>query len=71
MGGDGIAYSETDFGGDDNSFNEMLLLVQDELALKPLMGDFGGRAGEGLNLEHLTPEEAAEFLWRRFASRIG
>jgi len=71
MGGDGIAYSETDFGWDDNSFNEMLSLVQDELALKPLMGDFGGRAGEGLNLEHLTPEEAAEFLWRRFTSRVG
>lgn len=71
MGGDGIAYSETDFGWDDNSFNEMLSLVHDELALKPLMGDFGGRAGEGLNLEHLTPEEAAEFLWRRFTSRVG
>jgi len=71
MGGDGIAYSETDFGWDDNSFNEMLSLVRDELALKPLMGDFGGRAGEGLNLEHLTPEEAAEFLWRRFTSRAG
>ena len=54
MGGDGIAYSETDFGWDDNSFNEMLSLVHEELALKPLMGDFGGRAGEGLNLEHLT-----------------
>jgi hypothetical protein len=71
LGSDGIAYSETDFGWDDNSFNEMLSLVRDELALKPLMGDSGGRAGEGLNLEHLTPEEAAEFLWRRFTSRLG
>jgi hypothetical protein len=70
MGGDGIAYSETDFGWDDNSFNEMLSLVRDELALTPLMGDFGGRAGEGLNLEHLTPEQAAEYLWRRFTSRL-
>jgi TIR domain len=70
MVGDGIAYSETDFGWEDNSFNEMLSLARDELALKPLMGDFGGRAGEGLNVEHLTPEEAAEFLWRRFTSRL-
>jgi len=71
MTGDGIVFSETDFRWDDNSFNEMLSLVHEELALKPLMGDFGGRAGEGLNLERLSPEEAAEFLWRRFTSRVG
>jgi hypothetical protein len=71
MTGDGIVFSEIDFGWDDNSFNEMLSLVHEELALKPLMCDFGGRAGEGLNLERLSPEEAAEFLWRRFTSRVG
>ena len=36
----------------------MLSLVGAELALKPLIGDFGGRAGGGPDLEHLTPEEA-------------
>jgi hypothetical protein len=71
MDGNGIKYSETDFGWDDNSFNEMLSLVQGELALKPIMGDFGGQAGVGLNLEHLTAEEAAEYLWRRFTWRLG
>jgi hypothetical protein len=71
MGGGGIVYSETDSGWDDNSFNEMLSLVREELALSPLMGDFGGRAGEGLNLKHLSPDEAAEYLWRRFTSRVG
>jgi len=71
LGGNGIAYSETDVGWDsDNSYNELLSLTNDELALKPLMGGFGGRAEEGLNVEHLTPEEAAEFLWRRFTSGL-
>jgi hypothetical protein len=71
LGGNGIAYSETDVGWDsDNSYNELLSLTNDELALRPLMGGFGGRAEEGLNVEHLTPEEAAEFLWRRFTSGL-
>ena len=71
LGGNGIAYSETDVGWDsDNSYNELLSLTNDELALKPLMGGFSGRAEEGLNVEHLTPEEAAEFLWRLFTSRL-
>ena len=68
----GIKYSETDFGLDsDSSFNEMLSLVHDELALKGIMGGFGGKAEEGLNLERLTPEDAAEYLWRRFTWRLG
>jgi hypothetical protein len=71
LGGNGIAYSETDVGWDsDNSYNELLALTNDELALKSLMSGFGGRAEEGLNLEHLTPEKAAEFLWRRFTSGL-
>ncbi len=72
LGGNGIAYSETDVGWDsDNSYNELLSLTNDELALKPLMGGFSGRAEEGLNVERLTPEEAAEYLWRRFTSGLG
>jgi hypothetical protein len=71
LGGNGIAYSETDVGWEsDNSYNEILSLTNDELALKPLMGGFSGRAEEGLNVEHLTSEEAAEFLWRRFTSGL-
>src|SRR6202795_4997649 len=36
LGGDGIAYSEMDVGWDsDNSYNELLSLTNDELALKP------------------------------------
>jgi hypothetical protein len=35
------------------------------------MGGFGGKAEEGLNLERLTPEDAAEYLWRRFTWRLG
>jgi hypothetical protein len=71
LGGNGIAYSEMDAALDsDNSFNELLSLTNDELALKPLMGGFNGRAEEGLNVEHLTGEEAAEFLWRRFTSGL-
>jgi hypothetical protein len=72
LGGNGIAYSEIDVGWDsDNSYNDLLSLTNDELALKALMGGFGGRAEDGLNLEHLTSEEAAEYLWRRFTSGLG
>ena len=72
MGGDGIKYSETDFGWDsDNSFNELLSLRDDALALQALMKGFGGEAEKGLNLECLKPEEAAEYLWRQFTWRLG
>jgi hypothetical protein len=71
MLGGGIAYSEVDTGlGGDNSYNEMLTLARDELALSATMGTFGGKEAEGLNLERLTSASAAEYFWRRFASRL-
>ena len=71
MLGGGIAYSEVDTGcGEDNSYNEMLTLARDELALSATMGTFGGKEAEGLNLERLTSASAAEYFWRRFASRL-
>jgi hypothetical protein len=68
---DGIAFYEGSFGwrGDD-SFNEMLSLVQNELALSALMEMDWGDEGKGLNLKQLTPEDAAEYLWRRFVSHL-
>jgi hypothetical protein len=68
---DGIAFYEGSFGwrGDD-SFNEMLSLVQNELALSALMEMGWGDEGKGLNLKQLTPEDAAEYLWRSFVSRL-
>ena len=41
-------------------------------AYQLVLKDFGGgHAGEGLDLERLTPEGAAEYLWRRFTWRLG
>jgi hypothetical protein len=60
-----------DFGSDtDNSYNEFLSLNREELALNPLMGAMVADQANGLNLERLTAEDAAEFLWRRFASQL-
>jgi len=72
MGGEGIKYSETGFNWDqDNSFNEVLSIRDDELTLHALMKDFGGQSERDLDLERLTPEGAAEYLWRRFTWRLG
>lgn len=70
--GDRIAFSEMPFGwGNDNSFNELFTLVHDGLALNALMGMAWGDESNGLDLHRLTPDAAAEYLWRRFASRLG
>ena len=68
----GIAFHEGVFVWDgDNSYNEMLSLVPNELALSALMKAGWGNEEKGLDLDHLTKEAAAEYLWRRFASRLG
>ncbi len=41
------------------------------LALAALMKTGWGSEGEGLDLDKLAPEAAAEYLWRRFTSRLG
>jgi len=73
LGGNEIAYSESDVGGSsDNSYNEVLSLAdgQSELVLSALLGMTVGREGEGLKLDSLTPEAGAEYLWRRFVARL-
>jgi hypothetical protein len=68
---DGIAFSESPSRWvADNSYNEMLSLVENELALSALMHMGWGDEGKGLNLKQLTLEEAAEYLWRCFVSRL-
>jgi hypothetical protein len=42
-------------------------VCKDELAAH---GNGLANEGEGLDLNHLTPEDAAEFLWRHFAARL-
>jgi hypothetical protein len=70
LGENGIAYSEHDWGGD-NSYNELLTSAPDGLALVATMSMAAGREAEGLNMKQLTPEDAAEYLWRRFTLRLG
>lgn len=71
LSGGGIAYSETDLGWDaDNSYNEMLTLADNELAMRTVMGMGWSAEERGLDLNRLGPEAAAEYLWRRFASRL-
>jgi hypothetical protein len=69
LGDNGIAYSENDWGSD-NSYNELLTPAQDGFALAATMSMATGRETEGLNMKQLTPEDAAAYLWRRFASRL-
>ncbi len=69
VGGDDIAYGEDTASYHSNSMNEVLTLsdAAGELALRTMMGMFAGGAGDGLNLKHLSPDDAAEYLWRRFS----
>lgn len=69
VGGDEIAYSEGSSSHHSNSMNEALTLsnAEGELALSTLMGMYNGGAGDGLDLKHLSPDDAAEYLWRRFS----
>lgn len=72
MGDQGIKYSENGFDwNSDNSFNELLSIRDNELVLHALMKGFGGPSEEGLDLERLRPEAAAEYLWRRFTWTLG
>jgi hypothetical protein len=71
LSGGGIAYSETDLGWEaDNCYNEMLTVADNELALRTLMGMGWGGEEQGLDPSRLDPGAAAEYLWRRFASRL-
>jgi hypothetical protein len=67
-GADGISFREGDVSLDDTSTNEILTLAEDQgaLALRAMMNMGFGRADEGLDVKHLSPADAAEYLWRRF-----
>jgi hypothetical protein len=71
LGGDEISYAEGSTSLHSNSVNEVLSLKSnEELVLSAMMGMFGGRADDGLDLKHMSPEEGAEYLWRRFSSTL-
>lgn len=64
---EGISYAEGATMLSENACNEVLTLSsRGDLALHAMMNVGSGRAHEGLNVEHLSPDEAAEYLWRRF-----
>lgn len=71
-GGNEIAYAEGSTSEHSNSMNEALSLSDNtgDLALHTLMGMFGGRPDDGLDLKNLSADDAAEYLWRRFLSDL-
>ncbi|MFZ0244532.1 toll/interleukin-1 receptor domain-containing protein [Candidatus Binatus sp.] len=70
IAGNGIAYSEVNsHHDDDGSYNEMLTLAERELVLTALMGMFVA-GDDRFDTKRLSPETAADYLWRRFISRI-
>lgn len=65
--GEGISYAEGSNVLSLNACNEMLIVVPDgELVLRAMMNMGIGGADKGLNVDSLAPEDAAEYLWRRF-----
>jgi hypothetical protein len=71
FGQPGIIYS--DKGLDWSGYNDRLTVSDDpySLALQTTFGGFGiGGINEGLDLERLSPEAGAEYLWRRLAHRL-
>jgi hypothetical protein len=71
LGGDGIGYCEDFWDYDeDNTFSEQLSIESSdtELGLKFLMGCRWGNEGNARGL--LSPQIAAEELWKRFIQRI-
>jgi hypothetical protein len=72
FGSEGISYSEGSGSLSENACNEMLTLyTSGELALHAMMNMGVGRADEGLDVGHLPPDDAAEYLWRRFTWGLG
>jgi hypothetical protein len=73
--GEGIAYYEgNDWGGRSNAFNEMLSVSEEEgdLVLSAHMSSFAfGGITDGLDLNHLYSQRAAEYLWRRLVFHLG
>jgi hypothetical protein len=71
--GEGIAYHEGHAWGGDNAMNEILVVSEaaDGLTLNAQLGSLTfGRVAEGLDLNRLSGDEGAEYLWRRFVSSL-
>jgi hypothetical protein len=73
FGGNEICYYEGD-SNRGNALNESLAIADDphEVALSALMKmGFGmDRASEGIDLDHMSAVEGAEYLWRRFVAAL-
>lgn len=71
LGGDDISYAEGTPSLHSTTMNETLTLRNsEELVLSATLGMFSGRADDGLDLKRLSPEQGAEYLWRRFSSTL-
>lgn len=68
LGGDSISYAEGSAVDQGNAYNECLTLSEQRggLGLHATMSIGIGKATEGLEPGHLSPEDAGEYLWRRF-----
>jgi hypothetical protein len=69
---EGISFAEGSAMLSDGACNEVLSLSTDGgLSLRPMMNMGLGRASEGLDVENLSPNDSAEYLWRRFTWGLG
>ncbi len=71
-GGNDIGYYEGRWDRGSNALNESLGLAEEEgeLFLSAMMGAMFGNYGEGLDPKKMTPEDGAEYLWRRFVQPL-
>ena len=73
FGRDAITFAEGRSHTMSNAVNEILSVNDDEgePVLSPMMGGvgFGGRNLD-FDIEKMSPDQAAEYLWRRFTSHL-
>lgn len=68
-----LSYAEGRQTFGSNSCNEILSVTTDngDVALSSMMGGLAfGRGFENVDLKHMSGEEAADYLWRRFVSNL-
>jgi hypothetical protein len=72
LAGDGISYAEGQRHYGSGACNEILSVKndQDQLYLTSLMGSGFVRLETPLDLKRMSPEQAADYLWRRFVSPL-
>jgi hypothetical protein len=68
---DGIAFVEGRHHSS-GSVNDVISVNEADgaLGLATMMGGFGHSDQPGLDTKHMTPEQGAEYLWRRFTARL-